>query len=222
MAVEVSQFKCPNCGAAIPFDAGAQTLKCQYCDTEFPLETLQTMNVESNIQTDAYDWDDYNAQEVNNIDGQISYTCPSCGGAVVGDSTMSAAQCPYCGNSIVVPDNFKGMYKPDLVIPFKYSREDAKKAYSNFLKGKRLLAKDFEANNVIEKLNGLYVPYWLFDADCSCQARYDATRVKQYINSDEEITEVDHYLVYRDGSISFEKVPVDASSKFNPALMEAL
>lgn len=221
MSVTVSQYKCPNCGAPIPYDASAQKLKCQHCDTEFEISALEAFNSEENIQTDDYGWDDYNTTNIN-VDGQIKYVCPSCGGEVVGDETMSAAPCPYCGNSVIIQDKLEGMLKPDLVVPFKYTKQQAKEAYSNHLKGKKLLPKDFASNNVIEKINGIYLPYWLFDCNCSCQARFSATRTHHYISGDYSIDEINHFLVYRDGNISFEKVPVDGTSKFEPELMESL
>lgn len=221
MSVTVSQYKCPNCGAPIPYDASVQKLKCQHCDTEFEISTLEAFNSEESIQTDNYGWDDYNTTNIN-IDGQITYVCPSCGGEVVGDKTMSAAPCPYCGSSVIIKDQLEGMLKPDLVVPFKYTKAQAKQAYADYLKNKKLLPKDFAINNIVEKINGLYLPYWLFDCDCSCQARYNATRYRRYIMGEYIIDETDHFLVYRDGSISFDKVPVDGSSKFSEELIESL
>lgn len=221
MSVTVSQYKCPNCGAPIPYDASVQKLKCQHCDTEFDISTLEAFNSEENIQTDDYGWDNYNTTSIN-IDGQITYVCPSCGGEVTGDETMSAAPCPYCGSSVIIKDQLEGMLKPDLVVPFKYTKEQAKDAYANHLKGKKLLPKDFASNNVVEKISGLYLPYWLFDCNCSCQARYNATRSRSYTTGDYIINETDHFLVYRDGNISFDKVPVDGSSKFSEELIESL
>ena len=222
MSVTVSQYKCPNCGAPIPYDASAQKLKCQHCDTEFDIEVLQAFESEENIQTDNYGWQDYTQEQINNIDGQISYICPSCGGEVVGDASLAAAPCPYCGSNIIINNQFEGMLKPDLVVPFKYTKEQAKEAYANYLKNKKLLPKDFAINNIVEKINGLYLPYWLFDCNCSCQARYNATRSRRYMMGDYIIDETDHFLVYRDGNISFAKVPVDGSSKFSEELIESL
>lgn len=221
MSTNVSQYKCPNCGAAIPFDPSVQKLKCAHCGTEYDIQTLQSMAAEENIATDSFGWQEYTSQTIED-NGQIVYVCPSCGGQVIGDATTSSCQCPYCGNSVIVEDKLEDIYKPDLVIPFKYNKQQAKEAFSNYLKGKKLLAKDFEAKNVIEKINGLYVPYWLFNCDCECQARFNATRVMAYSTKDYNIEEIDHFLVYRDGEISFENVPVDGTSKLPAELMESL
>ncbi len=217
----IRQYVCPNCGASIPFSPGDQTLKCSHCDAEFQIDTLESLEAEQNIQSDEYDWQEYEAESLKE-EGQVKYVCPSCGGEVVGDQSMAACQCPYCGNGVIVPEQFEGMLKPDVVIPFAYTKDEAKEQYRKYLSGKKLLAKNFEADNVIEKLNGLYVPYWLFDAECDCQARFRATRTFTRHGANQDIIETDHYLVYRDGHIGFESVPVDATTKLTPELMESL
>ncbi|MDO4940897.1 MAG: hypothetical protein Q4E33_04305 [Erysipelotrichaceae bacterium] len=222
METNVSQYKCPNCGASIPFDPGTQKLKCAHCGTEYDIETLQSMQAEENIDTDSFGWQEYTSQTIDDESGQIVYVCPSCGGEVIGDKTTSSCQCPYCGNNVIVEDKLKDIYKPDLVIPFKYTKEQAKQEFSKYLKSKKLLARDFSAEKVVDKINGLYVPYWLFDCDCSCQARFNATRVRAYSTPDYDIEEIDHYLVYRDGNVSFSNVPVDGSENLPAELLEAL
>ena len=54
-----------------------------------------------------------------------AYNCPSCGAELICDASTAATSCPYCGNPTVVPGQFSGALKPDYVIPFKLSKEDA-------------------------------------------------------------------------------------------------
>lgn len=218
---EIISYKCPNCGASIPFNATSGNLKCEHCGNEYPINTLKDLENEENIGEDNVSFSSKPSEKVN-IDGLITYTCPSCGGQVVGDENMSAAICPYCGNSVIDSSQFDGLLKPELVVPFALDKNSAKKAYSAFLKGKVALPNDFEVNNVIEKLNGVYVPYWLFDAKVDGKARFRATRVNTFRHGDYITTETSYYLVYRDGKAFFEKVPVDASSKLDDSLMDAL
>jgi len=221
MKTTVSQFKCPNCGAAIPFDSKSQKLKCQHCDTEYDVDNLKAFNDESEILEDDFSWSKHEDDNIKDNSKKI-YTCPSCGGQVVGDESMAACSCPYCGNSVILASKFEGMLKPDMVIPFKYTKDEALTKFKDFCKGKVLLPNDFVINNIINKLNGIYVPYWLFDCDSSCSSRFRATRVSTYMQGDYEVTQTDHFLVFRDGQISFENVPVDASTKLTPELLESL
>ena len=220
MTTTVSQFKCPNCGASIPFDSQSQKLKCQHCGNEFDVDNLKAYEAESGILGDDFSWKQ-DQEEIKDSD-KIIYVCPSCGGEVVGDDSMAACSCPYCGNSVIIAKQFEGVLKPDLVIPFKYSKQQAVEALKNFFSGKILLPKNFFNDTVIEKMNGIYMPYWLFDCDSSCSARYRATRMVSYRSGDYQITHTDHYLVYRDGNMSFSNIPVDASLKLSPELLESL
>lgn len=220
MTTKVSQFKCPNCGASIPFDSVSQKLKCLHCDTEFNVDDLIAFEAESNILNDDFSWKQSD-EEISDTNKRV-YVCPSCGGEVVGDDAMAASCCPYCGNSVIIANQFEGMLKPDLVIPFKYSKDDAMTALKKFCGGKVLLPKNFVNENFINKLNGMYVPYWLFDCESSCSGRYRATKVMSYVSGDYEITHTDHFLVYRDGTMSFSNIPVDASKKLTPELLESL
>lgn len=57
--------------------------------------------------------------------GMAVYTCNSCSGEIIGDETLGATSCPFCGNPVVVSSKFSGMLRPDMVIPFKLDKEAA-------------------------------------------------------------------------------------------------
>ena len=220
MADTVS-YKCPNCGASISYNALSGSLKCEYCGIEFDVKTLNDFKNEEDIGEDKFKFTSKNTEKVN-IDGKVTYVCPMCGGSVIGDENVGALTCPYCGSNIIDKEQFSGFLRPDLVIPFEINKDGAKKAYGEFLKGKWALPNDFAINNIVEKISGLYVPYWLFNADVSAKARFRTTRRRVYRSGDNEITETSYYLVYRDGNGQFAKVPVDGSSKLDDSLLDAL
>lgn len=58
---------------------------------------------------------------------------------------------------------------------------------------KRLLPKTFKDENHIDEVKGVYVPFWLFDADI----RYKATRVRSFSDSNYYYTESSFYSVKR-------------------------
>ena len=122
----------------------------------------------------------------------------------------------------MVPGQFSGALKPDFVIPFKLSKEDAVAALKNHYKGKPLLPKAFTNGNHIEEIQGVYVPFWMFDGQAEGSVDYEGLIIHVYESGDYEITETEHYDVHRGGSISFEKVPVDASSKMPDDHMDSI
>ena len=221
----LQQYKCPCCDGAITFDSSLQKMKCPYCDTEFEMETLLAYDNELNAQQpDQMNWETTAGSEwqAGEADGLRVYACKSCGGEVVGDETLGATSCPFCGNAVVMMGQFKGDLKPDYVIPFKYDKKQAVEALKKHYGGKRLLPKAFSQQNHIDEVKGVYVPVWLFDADANANIRYKATRVRTWSDSSYHYTETSFYSVSRAGTIGFERVPVDGSTKMDDTLMESI
>lgn len=221
----LKQYKCPSCGGPINYDIESGQLKCPYCSSVFEIDTLQ-----------GYDEDLKNTveEELNCIDkpeqffteteeSQLRhYVCDSCGGEIIADVNTGATSCPYCGNPVIVPQKFSGILKPDLVVPFKIDEKQAKESYKKHLNGKPLLPKFFKDDNRINELKGIYVPFWLYDADVDMAARYRATRTRTWSDSNYNYTETSYYSVYREGEIGFDNVPVDGSTNIDNVLMESI
>jgi len=221
----LQEYKCPCCGGAIEFDSALQKMKCPYCDNEFEMETLASYdNVLKSEQADSMKWETDAGSEWSDgeTDGMRVYVCKSCGGEIVGDETTAASSCPYCDNPIVMMGQFAGALKPDYVIPFKLGKKDAIAALNKHYGGKRLLPKIFKDQNHIEEVKGIYVPFWLFDADASAQIRYKGTKNRCWSDSRYNYTETSYYSIMRGGNVGFERVPVDGSSKMDDALMESI
>ena len=221
----LQQYKCPCCGGAIEFDSGLQKMKCPYCDTEFEMETLVSYDNElKNEASDDMAWETAagGQWQEGEADGLRVYTCQSCGGEIVWDETTAATSCPFCGNPVVMMGQFSGALKPDYVIPFKLDKKAALEALKQHYGGKRLLPKIFTEENHIDEVKGVYVPVWLFDADADANIRYKATRIRTWSTSEYRYTETSYYAVMRAGTIGFERVPVDGSTKMDDALMESI
>ena len=219
------EYKCPACGGALSFDSSLQKMKCPYCDTEFEVEALRELD-EALKQEGSSDftWESqpegqWSPEETENL---RTYICESCGGEIVGDENTAATHCPYCDNPVVMAGQFRGDLRPDLVVPFKLNKDQAKAALSQHLNKKPLLPKLFKSQNRIESIQGIYVPFWLFDADAQASIRYKATRVHSWSDSNYIYTRTSFFSLLREGSIGFDNVPVDGSSKMSNDLMESI
>ncbi len=170
------------------------------------------------------EWDLSGLQEDwgSDADGMKVYSCPSCGAELICDATTAATSCPYCGNPSIVPGQFAGVLKPDYVLPFKLSKEDAIKALNKHYGKKPLLPKEFSKKNHIEEVKGVYVPFWMFDGSAEGSVLFEGTRSHTYRSGQYRVTETDHFDVWRSGKVGFEKVPVDASSKMPDDFMESI
>lgn len=170
------------------------------------------------------EWDtsSLNSDWGSDAENMKAYNCPSCGAELICDSTTGATSCPYCGNPTVVPGQFSGALKPNYVIPFKLKKEDAIEALKRHYKGKYLLPSSFTSENHLQEIKGVYVPFWMFDGKAEASATYKATISTVRTTSDEEITDTAHYHVVRSGKMTFEKIPVDASSKMPDDYMDSI
>ena len=220
----LQEYKCPCCGGAIEFDSSLQKMKCPYCDTEFDMETLASYDAGLKDEQDSMEWEtsaggEWQEGEAN---GLRSYICRSCGGEIVGDANTAATSCPFCGNPVVMMGQFSGALRPDFVIPFKLDKNAAKAGLQKHLTGKRLLPKIFKDQNHIDEIKGVYVPFWLFDTDADARVRYRTPELRCWSDSEYNYTETSHFLVHRGGSVGFEHVPVDGSSRMADDLMESI
>lgn len=224
MAV-LQQYKCPCCDGAIEFDSTLQKMKCPYCGTDFEMETLASYDQVLNQETeDDMAWEETPGRQWQEGETEClrTYVCKACGGEIITDETTAATQCPFCGNPVVMMAQFTGALKPDYVIPFQVDKEEAKAALKRHCSGKRLLPKVFQNENHIDEIKGVYVPVWLFDAEAQADIRYKATRTRTWSDRDYNYIETRYFAVKRGGSIGFQRVPVDGSSKMEDALMESI
>ncbi|MBR0164822.1 MAG: hypothetical protein IJQ12_09135 [Lachnospiraceae bacterium] len=227
---DVIQYKCPSCGGILEFDPASQKMRCPYCESAF---TMQDLQVQDNAQ-DAYadgaapvqgaeamefaggDW------QAGENDNMRIYGCQSCGAEIVADATTGATSCPYCGNVVVMKGQFSGDLRPDLIIPFKMTKEQAVEKFKKHISSQKYVPSVFTAKGHPEEIKGVYVPFWLFTADAEADVVYNAQRVRSWSDSNYNYTETEHYRVRRAGTVRMEHVPVDGSTKMADDLSESI
>ena len=219
--MSTKSYNCPACGAPLAFNTQSGKMECASCGNAFDTDALEAMlatasreeiSFESTAQT-------FDAGE----SGMQAYVCKNCGAELMTEDTTTAVCCPYCGSPTVLPDRLAGGVKPELIVPFKITREQAQQAFTDYFKGKRLLPNLFlEGHNRIAEMRKLYVPYWLFSCVSMADITYDAQRVRKERRGDWEITRTEHYVVGRRGEVRFENIPVDGSVKLDDKITESI
>lgn len=231
MATQVTNYKCPACTGPLHFVGASGKLECDYCGGAYEVNEIEARLKEQNEQAAAameasansrWDMGSLTKEWGGETQGMKVYGCPSCGAELICDATTAATCCPYCGNQTVVPGQFSGSLRPEYVIPFKTDKEQAKAALLAHYKGKWLLPKSFVSGNHIEDIQGVYVPFWMFDCEVSGHMEYTASSSTRKRTGNKEITTTKHYEVKRSGKLSFEKVPVDASTKMPDGHMDSI
>ena len=240
MATQVTNYQCPACTGPLHYAGDSGKLECEYCGSAYDVAEIEKLYAdrEAAAETQAASAAAAQAAEAEELgedqgeyaasgeswdpEGMKAYSCPSCGAELVCDETTVATSCPYCGNPSIVPGQFADMRKPDYVLPFKLDKKAAEDALRQYYKGKKLLPKAFSAENHIQEIKGVYVPFWLYDGEADADVSYAATRVFTTTRGNERITTTEHYQVRRAGTVRFEGIPVDASSKMPDEHMDSI
>ena len=141
-------YGCPSCGAGLIFNPKTQMLKCDYCNQEYNIERF-----EKNVKTSKVEKDLYNA---------ISYRCTQCGAELLTTDETIATFCSYCGSSVILERTDVNRRIPDYIIPFIKTKEECQEAYRKRIKNAFLAPSEMKKNQEIEKIRGIYVPYWIY------------------------------------------------------------
>ena len=169
--------KCPNCGATVVFDPATGGMHCDYCGytCELPKpeegHEICEMDFESALHTESFNWGEQK-KEVQ---------CKQCGAVTIYDALETAAVCPFCGSTSVMPAATDNTIAPGAVCPFAITKDQAGERFTKWLKGKLFTPKKAKQNARPDAFQGVYLPYWTYDAQTTSnftgRAGYDK-RVK--------------------------------------------
>lgn len=205
--------KCPTCGAPITFSPTSKKWECEYCENKYTLEELQKYNNASNEKHNTTE-DEYN--------NYSTYLCKECGAEIIADEHTTATFCLYCGNTAILKNKLSGEFRPKKIIPFSIEKDCTISAFKNLSKRFPLMPKEFNNEKNIEKITGVYIPFWLYNVLVSGGIDAKGTKITSWSRGNTRYTKTDIYQLIRDGSMNFEKIPVDGSSKFDNSIMNSI
>ncbi len=162
--VEEHRFPCDNCGADYRFDPANGTLTCDHCGHSQPIGAGPWKGPA--IRELDFDAAATGTLAEAEIEETRILTCPNCAAQVEFDPATHAAECPFCATPVVTDTGVSRHIKPKGVLPFGLDERSAHKAMSDWL-GRLWFApnalKEYARKG--RKMQGIYVPYWTFDAD---------------------------------------------------------
>ena len=202
--------KCPNCGATVIFDPATGGIHCEYCGytCELPKADSENeiceMDFESALHTESFDWGKQK-KEVQ---------CKQCGAVSIYDALETAAVCPFCGSTSVMPAANENTISPGAVCPFTITKDQAGERFTKWLKGKLFTPRKAKRNARPESFTGVYLPYWTYDAQTTsnftARAGYNRT-VKDKDGNRKTVTDWRHVSgIYQE---FFDDVTVMASKR---------
>ncbi|MCA5012576.1 MULTISPECIES: TFIIB-type zinc ribbon-containing protein [unclassified Enterococcus] len=226
--------KCPNCDGPLLFDPKDQKFHCEYClnvYTETEVTAYEQSQRDAHLEDPTIEEEltytaDAKADRMNsdetaafddtsdsNKDDMELFNCPSCGAQIVTEATTAATYCYYCHNPVVLSGRLSGTFLPEKVLPFAIEKEEAVETFLAWTKKKWFIPKDFFNKEQIDKLTGVYFPYWVVDADINGQLNAMGTTLRVWRVGDLEYTETKQFEVTRQGKISFKELIKNALSK---------
>ena len=241
---QTTTYQCPSCNGKLNFDSSIGQLRCEFCDSTFPVEQIeqlyaakqqtadakesanQTTRVEvAPIQSTGDPVQDYlNRASWHDEDSAAmrAYNCPACGAQLMVDAVTAVTSCPYCGNNAVLPGQLSDLLRPDYVIPFKLDKNAAIAALKKYYQGKKLLPNGFTEGNHLEEIQGVYVPFWLYSGKGTADVTFNARNTTAWSDRKNNYVKTDHYKLRRAGHMDYKLVPVDGSTKMPDAHMDAI
>ena len=195
-------YKCPNCDGGLIFDPESGKYACEYCLSIFTQDELTA--------------------DTQSAEAALIYRCPSCGAEIITDETTAATYCFYCHNPIVLEGKLSGEYLPDGIIPFKITKDEAVEKFHEWIQKKKFVARGFYSRKNIEKMSGVYFPYWLYDCVTNSTMNGTARDVRVWRAGDLEYTETKIYAIDRGGEISYKNLPKTALQKAQNAMLKGI
>jgi DNA-directed RNA polymerase subunit RPC12/RpoP len=213
------QNKCPKCGATdISLNVSKGLLRCNFCRHEFSPEKAE--DAETDLSKLEGSVIGSGAQDiVADTKDVLTFKCSSCAAEVVIDTNEATqARCHWCRNTLSLQQQIPNGAVPDMVLPFKIKKEEAKADIDKFVGKRRFYAhpqfkKEFNSDNVM----GVYLPYMVVDVNAHStlvgQGEHEIRRYTVGSGKDRETYyDADVYDVERDFDIVVEGLTVESSA----------
>ena len=229
-------YRCPACGGELEWSPSAQKLRCPYCGSEFDLSEFDRKEEGIGQELDS---DDYEKGEDAGAAGHTStsdatddsavnpqdlrvYRCRNCGAEIITDKTTMATSCAFCNSPVVLTEQLDTEFRPKWILPFRIERKRVEQIYLDYVKSRPFTPKEFTSRAQIEKIKGIYIPFWMYHMDLS--GSLDATGETVMTTSDRDYVYTHHkvFHIVRNGIVNIDKLPVDASSKTPNDAMDSI
>ncbi|MDO5717862.1 MAG: hypothetical protein Q4P34_02665 [Tissierellia bacterium] len=216
-------IKCPNCGGPLHFEPEIQKNKCDYCLSTFTNKELEdlTSDIEDKLDKESEKKETI-SDNLNPEEHLAEYKCDSCGAEVVTEETTATTFCYYCHNPVILTDRITGEFRPDKVIPFAFSREEAINKFTEWAKRYKYVPKSFYSSSQLEKMTGIYIPYWLAYSEADVDFEGVGTNINVSSRGDIKYTEYNDYNIMRKGKVNINGIPKIALRKIDHDLLMSI
>ena len=196
---------CPSCGGKLVFDPQQGLLNCSFCGNNYKPEKLQLLQQIRKSDTGEADETEEDKCEI---------VCDSCGAVLITDNNTAATFCSFCGSPAIISRRLEKQFRPDYIIPFKITREQAEEKFVEFARSRKYVPRDYFDRKNMAGITGIYVPFWIVSARCEGSVRGEGYKKR--------VGYSDKYVLMSDFDVKYNNVPFDGSAEIADDLMEAV
>lgn len=201
---------CTSCGGRVEFSPKDKALRCVNCASVYPIEYKKNVFKHPvGLNASSFDMEKWQA---NNQ----SYVCKICGANVVRNKLDITTKCQYCNTQTLMPiENLPGL-KPDIILPFQISKEDAKTEFYNRIKKRKFLPLNFKNNLPHADIGSTYISSFTFEM--LVNATFSGTlRISHTVRDRDGRTRTEYEYRHISGTVKqqFDNLVVESSDKIS-------
>ena len=218
----LEKYPCSACGAQAQWNPARQLLVCPFCGTSAPFKIAEDGTViEHDLAKALRDTPD---TERGWLTAKRTVKCQSCKAVSVFDPARVGQNCDFCGSpSLVDYEEIKAPIRPQSLLPFKITESHVREQIRGWYASKWLAPNKLKRTALVDRVHGVYIPYWTFDAQVICPWQAEAghyyytterqgnqTRRVRHVRWEPASGEVRHF---------FDDEPVPGTRGVSPALL---
>jgi hypothetical protein len=170
----LDKFPCAACGAQAQWNPAKQMLVCPFCGTSAPfsidaatgaIEELDLAKALRELPDEERGW----------LAEKRTVQCQSCKAVSVFDPERVGQSCDFCGSPALVDyHEIKAPIRPQSLLPFTVTDSQVREQIRKWYASKWLAPGKLKSRALVDRVHGIYIPYWTFDAHVVCPWRAEA------------------------------------------------
>ena len=222
-------FTCPQCGATTHYDIATGGVACEYCGYVKPAASDQAAPLGRRAEEFEFTLETLSQAEQGWGVARRELSCENCGASLTLPESVITVTCPFCAsNKVNVRTASAEALRPRFLVPFKIQPEEIRQRAVAWLGKGWFHPAELSSSAVVERLNGVYLPFWTFDAAITAawKAQVGHERRVRYYDSGSKSWKTRTVIDWRweDGQVTvkIDDLVVSGSSRSSRIILERL
>ena len=164
----VEKYPCAACGAQAEWNPSKQLLVCPFCGTAAPFSVDDKTGalVEHDLVRALREIPD---EQRGWAEERRTVQCQSCKAVSVYEASRVGQNCEFCGSPALLDyAEIRAPIRPQGLLPFKVDAPHVREQIRRWFGSKWLAPNDLKRRGMVDRVHGVYIPYWTFDASVVC------------------------------------------------------